>query len=75
MISAKFLSNPEFQNLDGALKIGEGDNVIRIQDGKYHDINGRLQMTFPISNSEKIVMTLSSEKRLTNQKMSQALAK
>ncbi|MDE5058518.1 MULTISPECIES: hypothetical protein [Wolbachia] len=59
---AKFLSNPEFQNLDGALKIGEGDDVIRIQDGKYHDIKGRLQMTFPISNSEKIVMTLSSEK-------------
>ncbi|MBV2146301.1 MAG: hypothetical protein KTM48_06500 [Wolbachia endosymbiont of Pissodes strobi] len=62
VIPAKFLSNPEFQNLDGALKIGEGDNVIRIQDGKYHDIKGRLQMTFPISNSEKIVMTLSSEK-------------
>ncbi len=59
---AKFLSNPEFQNLDGALKIGEGDDVIQIQDGKYHDIKGRLQMTFPISNSEKIVMTLSSEK-------------
>ncbi|WP_353272944.1 hypothetical protein [Wolbachia endosymbiont (group A) of Portevinia maculata] len=62
VIPAKFLSNPEFQNLDGALKIGEGDNVIRIQDGKYHDIKGRLQMTFPISNSEKIVMTLSFEK-------------
>ncbi|WP_264688366.1 hypothetical protein [Wolbachia endosymbiont (group A) of Sympetrum striolatum] len=62
VIPAKFLSNPEFQNLDGALKIGEGDNVIRIQDGKYHNIKGRLQMTFPISNSEKIVMTLSSEK-------------
>lgn len=62
VIPAKFLSNPEFQNLDGALKIGEGDDVIRIQDGKYHDIKGRLQMTFPISNSEKIVMTLSSEK-------------
>ncbi|MDR0773558.1 MAG: hypothetical protein LBE46_04580 [Wolbachia pipientis] len=60
--SAKFLSNPEFQNLDGALKIGEGDDVIRIQDGKYHDIKGRFQMTFPISNSEKIVITLSSEK-------------
>lgn len=59
---AKFLSNPEFQNLDGALKIGEGDDVIRIQDGKYHDIKGRFQMTFPISNSEKIVITLSSEK-------------
>ncbi|MDE5061748.1 hypothetical protein [Wolbachia endosymbiont of Drosophila tsacasi] len=59
---AKFLSNPEFQNLDEALKIGEGDDVIRIQDGKYHDIKVRLQMTFPISNSEKIVMTLSSEK-------------
>ncbi|NEV49715.1 hypothetical protein EUZ93_04475 [Wolbachia pipientis] len=25
---AKFLSNPEFQDLDGALKIGEGDDVI-----------------------------------------------
>lgn len=62
VIPAKFLSNPEFQNLDGALKIGEGDDVIRIQDGKYHDIKGRFQMTFPISNSEKIVMTLSSEK-------------
>ncbi len=59
---AKFLSNPEFQNLDGALKIGEGDDVIRIQDGKYHDIKGKSQMTFPISNSERIVMTLSSEK-------------
>ncbi len=62
VIPAKFLSNPEFQNLDGALKIGEGDDVIRIQDGKYHDIKGRFQITFPISNSEKIVMTLSSEK-------------
>ncbi|GFQ93565.1 uncharacterized protein TNCT_434451 [Trichonephila clavata] len=40
----------------------EGDDVIRIQDGKYHDIKGRFQMTFPISNSEKIVITLSSEK-------------
>ncbi|WP_265021484.1 hypothetical protein [Wolbachia endosymbiont (group A) of Icerya purchasi] len=59
---AKFLSNPGFQSLDGVLKIGEGDDVIRIQDGKYHDIKGRLQMTFPISNSEKIVMTLSSKK-------------
>ncbi len=53
VIPAKFLSNPEFQNLDGALKIGKGDDVIRIQDGKYHDIKGRFQMTFPISNSEK----------------------
>ncbi len=62
MTPAKFLSNPGFQSLDGVLKIGEGDDVIRIQDGKYHDIKGRLQMTFPISNSEKIVMTLSSKK-------------
>lgn len=61
VIPAKFLSNPEFQNLDGALKFGKGD-VIRIKNGQYHDTKGRLQMTFPISNSEKIVMTLSSEK-------------
>ncbi|WP_264719047.1 hypothetical protein [Wolbachia endosymbiont (group A) of Lasioglossum morio] len=58
---AKFLSNPEFQNLDGALQIGEG-NVIRTQNRQYRDMKGRFQMTFPISNSEKIVMTLSSEK-------------
>lgn len=59
---AKFLSNQEFQNLDGVLKIGEGDDVIRMQNGQYCDMKGILQMTFPISNSEKIVMTLSSEK-------------
>ncbi|WP_338406324.1 MULTISPECIES: hypothetical protein [unclassified Wolbachia] len=58
----KFLSKPEFENLDGALKIGEGDNVIRIKNGQYHDMQGKVKMTFKVSDSEKIEMILSSEK-------------
>ncbi len=58
---AKFLSNPEFQNLDGALKFGEG-NVIRTQNGQYHDMKGKVKMTFKMGDDEKIEMILSSEK-------------
>ncbi|QOD38828.1 hypothetical protein ID128_02695 [Candidatus Wolbachia massiliensis] len=55
----KFLSNPEFQNLDGALKIGGGD-VIRIKNGQYYDMTGKVKMTF-IVGDEEVEMTLSSE--------------
>jgi len=57
----KFLNEPEFQNLDGALKIGEEDDIIRTKNGQYHDIKGQLKMTFKGDNDEKIEMILSSE--------------
>lgn len=58
---AKFLSNPEFKDLEyGALQIGEGNDIIRIQNGQYCDMKGILQMTFPVGE-EKIEMILSSE--------------
>ncbi|NUX01268.1 hypothetical protein GO685_01900 [Wolbachia endosymbiont of Madathamugadia hiepei] len=57
---AKFLNAPEFQNLDGALKFGEGD-VIRTQNGQYCNMKGVLQMAFEVGDGEKIEMTLSSE--------------
>jgi hypothetical protein len=56
----KFLSDPEFKNLDGALKIGE-DDIIRTQNGQYHDIKGQLKMTFKVDTGEKIEMILFSE--------------
>ncbi|MGL9779348.1 MAG: hypothetical protein ACR5K5_03735 [Wolbachia sp.] len=58
---AKFMSAPEFQNLDGALKVGEGDNIIRLHNGQYHDMKGRVKMTFNV-DGEKLEMTLFSEK-------------
>ncbi len=60
VVPAKFLNNPEFQGLDGALKIGKRDNIIRIQNGQYCDMKGVLQMTFPVGE-KKIEMILSSE--------------
>ncbi|MGL9758522.1 MAG: hypothetical protein ACR5LA_06855 [Wolbachia sp.] len=57
---AKFLSNPEFQNLEGILKVGEG-NTIKIRNGQYHDVKGKIKMTFTVG-SEKIEMILPSEK-------------
>ncbi|MCM1000755.1 MAG: hypothetical protein KTV72_00190 [Wolbachia endosymbiont of Melophagus ovinus] len=56
---AKFLSNPEFENLDGALKIGDG--VVRTKNGQYCDMKGALQMAFEVGDSEKIEMILLSE--------------
>ncbi|MDG7052520.1 MAG: hypothetical protein LKM45_01375 [Wolbachia endosymbiont of Alcedoecus sp.] len=56
---AKFLSNPEFENLDGALKIGDG--VIQTKNGQYCGMKGALQMAFEVSDSEKIEMILSSQ--------------
>lgn len=50
---AKFLSNPEFQNLDGMLKFGEG-GVIRIQNGQYCNMKGKVKMTFKVGDDEKI---------------------
>lgn len=57
---AKFLSNSEFQNLEGILKVGE-DNTIKIRDGQYHDVKGKIKMTFK-AGDEKIEMVLFSEK-------------
>ncbi|MDG7052343.1 MAG: hypothetical protein LKM45_00415, partial [Wolbachia endosymbiont of Alcedoecus sp.] len=59
---AKFLSDPEFENLDGALKIGDG--IIRTKNGQYCDIKGKLKMTFKVDNGENIEMILSSENPL-----------
>ncbi|WCR58146.1 hypothetical protein [Wolbachia endosymbiont of Ctenocephalides felis wCfeJ] len=58
---AKFLSNPEFENLYGALKIGKGDDIIRTKNGQYCDMKGALQMAFEVGDSEKIEMILLSE--------------
>ncbi len=59
---AKFMNSPEFKDLQyGALRMGEGDNIIRLHNGQYHDMKGRVKMTFNVGD-EKIVMTLSSEK-------------
>ncbi|WP_353284567.1 hypothetical protein [Wolbachia endosymbiont (group A) of Lasioglossum fulvicorne] len=60
---AKFMNLKEFKNLEyGALQMGEGDNVIRIQNGQYCDMKGKVKMTFKVDNDEKIEMILSSEK-------------
>ncbi|MFT4328105.1 MAG: hypothetical protein AB3P07_05990 [Wolbachia pipientis] len=57
---AKFLSDSEFQNLEGILKVGEG-NTIKIRNGQYHDVKGKIKMTFKVGD-EKIEMILFSEK-------------
>lgn len=45
----------EFKDLEyGALKIG--NDVIRIQNGQYCDMKGKVKMTFKVSDSEKIEM-------------------
>lgn len=60
---AKFMDLKEFKNLEyGALQMGEGDNIIRIKNGQYYDMQGKVKMTFKVSDSEKIEMILSSEK-------------
>ncbi|NSM56727.1 hypothetical protein HET73_04780 [Wolbachia endosymbiont of Atemnus politus] len=43
------------------LKIGEGDDVIRIQNGQYCDMKGKVKMTFKVGN-EKLEMVLFSKK-------------
>ncbi|WP_410542500.1 hypothetical protein [Wolbachia endosymbiont of Tetranychus urticae] len=59
---AKFMSSPEFKSLEyGALRVGEGDNVIRIHKGQYHDMKGRVTMSFKVGN-EELTMILSSKK-------------
>ncbi|KLT21610.1 hypothetical protein wVul_1355 [Wolbachia endosymbiont of Armadillidium vulgare str. wVulC] len=57
---AKFLNNSEFQNLEGILKVGK-DNTIKIRDGQYHGVKGKVKMTFEVGD-EKIEMVLFSEK-------------
>lgn len=40
---AKFMNLKEFKNLEyGALQMGEGDNVIRIKNGQYCNMKGKL---------------------------------
>lgn len=59
---AKFMNSPEFKGLGyGALRIGEGNDVIRLRNGQYHDMKGRVKMTFNVSG-EKLEMTLFSKK-------------
>ncbi|WP_250295169.1 hypothetical protein [Wolbachia endosymbiont of Oedothorax gibbosus] len=59
---ARFMNSPEFKDLEyGALRMGEGDNIIRLYKGKYCDMKGKLKMTFKVGN-EKLEMTLSSIK-------------
>ncbi|WP_353287186.1 hypothetical protein [Wolbachia endosymbiont (group B) of Gerris lacustris] len=58
IIPTKLLNHPELQDLDGALKIGDG--IIRIKDGKYHDIKGSVIMTFTFYD-ETVEMVLSSK--------------
>ncbi|MGL9717255.1 MAG: hypothetical protein ACR5K9_00865 [Wolbachia sp.] len=59
---AKFMNSPEFKGLEyGALRIGEGNDVIRLRNGQYHDMKGRVKMTFNVSG-EKLEMTLFSKK-------------
>lgn len=60
---AKFMNSPEFKDLEyGALRMGEGDDVIRIKNGQYHDMKGKVKMIFKVGDDEKIEMTLSSIK-------------
>ncbi|WP_434732188.1 hypothetical protein [Wolbachia endosymbiont of Zygogramma bicolorata] len=60
---AKFMNSPEFKDLEyGALLMGEGDNIIRTRNGQYHDMKGKVKMTFKVDNGEMIEMILSSEK-------------
>ncbi len=59
---AKFMNSTEFKDLEyGALRMGEGDNIIRIRNGQYHDMKGRIKMTFKLGN-EKLEMSLFSKK-------------
>ncbi|WP_353283313.1 hypothetical protein [Wolbachia endosymbiont (group A) of Pogonocherus hispidulus] len=59
---AKFMNFPKFKELEyGALRVGEGENIIRLHKGKYHDMKGKLKMTFRVGD-EKLEMALSSIK-------------
>ncbi|WP_250296686.1 hypothetical protein [Wolbachia endosymbiont of Oedothorax gibbosus] len=59
---AKFMNSPEFKDLEyGALRMGEGDNIIRLHNGQYCDMKGRVKMTFNV-DGEKLEMTLFSGK-------------
>ncbi|WP_339048083.1 hypothetical protein [Candidatus Mesenet endosymbiont of Phosphuga atrata] len=59
---AKFINAPEFKDLEyGALRVGEGENVLRLNKGQYHDMKGRVKMTFNFGE-EVLEMNLSSIK-------------
>lgn len=58
---AKFLNNSEFQNLEGILKVGES-NAVKVQNGQYRYIKGKVKMTFKVGDDEKVEMILFSEK-------------
>uniref|UniRef100_A0AAU7YMM8 Uncharacterized protein n=1 Tax=Wolbachia endosymbiont of Oeneis ivallda TaxID=3171168 RepID=A0AAU7YMM8_9RICK len=58
---ARFLSDSEFQGLEGILKIGES-NAVKIQNGQYRDIKGKVKMTFRVGDDEKVEKILFSEK-------------
>ncbi|MFP3027733.1 MAG: hypothetical protein ACEY3L_16350 [Wolbachia sp.] len=59
---AKFMNSPGFKDLEyGALQMGEGGNIIRLRNGQYHDMKGRVKMTFKVGN-EKLEMVLFSKK-------------
>ncbi|GHM58623.1 MAG: hypothetical protein sL5_03440 [Candidatus Mesenet longicola] len=59
---AKFINAPEFKDLEyGALRVGEGENVMRLYKGQYHDMKGRVKMTFNFGE-EVLEMNLSSIK-------------
>ncbi len=59
---AKFMNSPEFKDLEyGALRIGEGNDVIRLRNGQYHDMKGKVKMTFNVGG-ERLEMTLFSKK-------------
>lgn len=59
---AKFMNSPEFKDLEyGALRIGEGNDVIRLRNGQYHDMKGKVKMTFEVGD-ERLEMTLFSKK-------------
>lgn len=59
---AKFMNSPEFKDLEyGALRMGEGDDVIRIKNRQYHDMKGKVKMIFNVGG-EKLEMTLFSKK-------------
>lgn len=59
---AKFINAPEFKDLEyGAIRVGEGENVLRLNKGQYHDMKGRVKMTFNFGE-EVLEMNLSSIK-------------
>ncbi|WP_333023911.1 hypothetical protein [Wolbachia endosymbiont of Pentidionis agamae] len=58
----KFLNSQEFKDIKyGALRMGDGDNIIRLYNGQYHDMKGKLKMTIRFGE-EVLEMTLYSRK-------------